>query len=251
MHNKKYSIIANWKMYFSFNQAISWLTINKESLKDLPQKDVSLILCPSFESLSTCKTLIAESSILLGAQDCSEHESGPFTGQVCAQSLQEIGCCYCIIGHSETYENWDVYQERILKKITLLIQHKVIPILCFGENKQEHEHKKTESTITKQMTLLCSTLKENKTTKALFAYEPRWAIGSGNIPANNDLEKALKVAKMIATSYDIDATMLYGGSVSSETIIELKKITLLNGFLLGKASTDFQELKKVVSLLNE
>ncbi len=253
MQHKKYMLIANWKMYFSFNQAITWLETNKESLTQycLQQKDISLVLCPSFESLSACKTILSELPIFLGAQDCSEHESGPFTGQVCAQSLQQIGCHYCIIGHSETYENWNLYQETMLKKITILLKYTLVPIICFGESKQEYEQNLTEISIAKQITLFCSTLKKNYTTQALFAYEPRWAIGSGNIPTEKNLENILNLVKKIALEHGIDATMIYGGSVSSETIIPLKKIPLLDGFLLGKASTDFQELKKVVSLLHE
>jgi len=251
MHDKRYIVIANWKMNFSFNQTVLWLKNNHESLMQLPQNNISLVICPSFESLWITKTNLKESLVLLGAQDCSEHETGPFTAQVSAQSLKELGCRYCLIGHSETFENWDTYQETLHNKITMALTHDLTPIMCFGESKEEHEQKMTEASITKQITHYCSALKKNSITKGLFAYEPKWAIGSGKIPDTTHIEKILILSKKIADSFALDATMMYGGSVSSKTVLSLKKISVIEGFLLGKASTDFQELKKVVSLLQE
>lgn len=250
MQQKKYTIIANWKMYFSHKQALSYLENNKTALQQLATKS-NIIICPSFESLATCKHVCTNLPIVIGAQDCSAHDLGPFTGQVCAQSLKELGCNYCLIGHSETYEHWNNDKETILSKLSLAIRHAIEPILCFGENQEEHEKQKTEQSITQQITDFCTTLKKYAIQKALFAYEPKWAIGSGRVPALHDLEKNLSLVKKITHEYAIDARLLYGGSISSQNIVALKSIALLDGFLLGKVSTDFQELKKVVSLLYE
>ena len=100
--NIPYTLIANWKMYFSFNQSVQWIKINKDQLSQAcKQRNNQLIICPSFESLYAVKQELGNSSMSLGAQDCSNHEQGAYTGQTSAKSLAEIGCSYCIIGHSE------------------------------------------------------------------------------------------------------------------------------------------------------
>ena len=250
---RRYTFIANWKMYFSYNQATAWLEKNKKELETCLEKNpITLIICPSFDALGPSAQALTKSTVALGAQDCSAHEQGAFTGQVWAQSLKELGCTYCIIGHSETYTTWKTDHPVILKKIDRLVAHAIIPIICFGETQEEHAAGTTEKSITEQITTFCRFLHQKKySNQILFAYEPRWAIGSGKMPTATELEITIKIVQKIMAQHSLLGSILYGGSVSPETLANLKDILGLDGFLLGKASTDFQELKKVVSLLHE
>lgn len=250
MQNKKF-IIANWKMYFSYNQATAWLEKNKKELETCLQKNpITLIICPSFDALAPTAQALTKSTVALGAQDCSPHEEGAFTGQVCAQSLQELGCTYCIVGHNETQITWKKDHSLLLNKIDRLLEKGITPIICFGETEEEHTAHTTEKSITEQITTLCRFLQQKKPSKQiLLAYEPQWAIGSGKIPTATELEITIKIVQNSMAQHSLLGSILYGGSVGIETLTILKNIPGLDGFLLGKASTDFQELKKVVSLI--
>ena len=98
--NKPFFYIANWKMYFSYQQTITWVNTHFSQLCDL-SKDNHLIICPSYLALAHISNACKNSHLLFGGQDCSAYAQGPHTGQIAARSLAEIGCNYCIIGHSE------------------------------------------------------------------------------------------------------------------------------------------------------
>ncbi len=249
MPTKKYCIVANWKMYFSYTDALAWLNNYHDDFITLAHTTTSLVLCPSFEALSACATLLQHSPIKLGAQDCSAHDLGAFTGQVSAESLAQIGCRYCIVGHSETYTEWQTVRDDVLKKISLILKNGMTPIICVGETSQEHQNKMTQKSIAQKLEFLMTEL--NNRSDIFIAYEPVWAIGSGNIPTQEDLQAVINLIHEYVLKNNIKATILYGGGVTPATIASLKSLAHLDGFLLGKASTDFQELKKVVSLLHE
>ena len=248
MQTKKYTIIANWKMYLSYTQATTWLEQNAHALQTVAQHLKSLVICPSFEALTACALYMKDAPLALGAQDCSSHEQGAFTGQVSARSLAQIGCHYSLVGHSETYVQWDEAAREIREKITLLINNAITPIICIGETQEDHQKKTTQQSIMKKLEFLAASFKHND---LFIAYEPQWAIGSGTVPNTQELQPIITLIHNFGMQHNLRIQILYGGSVTASTVIPLKGISYLDGFLLGKASTDFQELKKVVSLLNE
>jgi triosephosphate isomerase (TIM) len=250
MPSKKYTIIANWKMYLSYTQALTWLKEHRDSLAALAATTKLCIMCPSFDALSTCASLLEHSPVIVGAQDCSSHEQGAFTGQVSAQSLAQIGCHYSLVGHNETYAQWDEAASQIRDKIKLLIANAITPIVCIGETQEDHQKKTTEQSITQKLEFLITPFKHHRN-DIFIAYEPQWAIGSGTVPTAKELQPIITLIHTFGVRHGLTITILYGGSVSAATVTPLKEISHLDGFLLGKASTDFQELKKVVSLLNE
>ena len=146
-----YTIIGNWKMYFTFDQALEWVRTTKKDLEQACQESGnSIVLCPSFESLYPIKLELSNSPINLGAQDCSNYAQGAYTGQVQARSLAEIGCSYCIVGHSErrSYKQEKSYE--IAQKVGLLLENHISPILCIGESKQDYDAGKTKAILTQQ-----------------------------------------------------------------------------------------------------
>ena len=130
-----------------------------------------------------------------------------------------------------------------------LIKYNITPIVCIGESKEEFDQGKTFSILEEQLAPIEKILQTHQSATAiLIAYEPIWSIGTGIIPENTYLEKVFTHIKNLASEHlnQHSIRLLYGGSVDSQTSTTLKKVGLIEGFLIGKASTDFQELKKIV-----
>ncbi len=231
--------IANWKIYLSHQQEINFIKKNLNELIEL-SKERNIILSPSFTSLFQIHELLKVSNINLAAQNCSTLESGALTGEVSADSIKESGCNFCIVGHSERRKFFNETNEIIERKIKLLLEKNITPILCIGETLQEYENNKTSQVLENQLSLI---IKINKIEKIIIAYEPVWSIGTGNIPKIDEIDQIVRITKQIIKK---DIPILYGGSVNSKNILEFKKSTEISGFLIGKASTDFQEFKKIV-----
>ena len=205
-------IIANWKM-------------NPETLIKAKRlfnavKKTKAIICPPFPYLSVFKYNF------LCAQDCHWEESGAFTGEVSPKRLKNLGVKYVIIGHSERRALGET-EEIVEKKLKAALKAGLIPILCVGEKKGENAKK----VINKQ-------LKKNLK-GVIIAYEPVWAIGTGNFCSAN---KANKVREFIKEK--LDNKILYGGSVNSKIAKDYLKIGF-DGLLIGGASLDAEEFRKI------
>ena len=128
-------VVANWKMEKTYRESVAWVEAYKPLLVSCDGR-VELALCPSYTSLSTIGALLHDTGIKLGAQNCSEHERGPFTGDVSALSLKELGCTYCIVGHSERRLYHGETDMMIAQKAVILVRSGIIPIVCIGESGQ-------------------------------------------------------------------------------------------------------------------
>lgn len=152
MKEKSLLYVANWKMQLSYTQAVTFARDNKNNFTHLAkQPKTTIVLCPSFDALSSIAPLFKETAIEIGAQNCAPYSVGAYTGEVAAQSLQEIGCTYCIVGHSErrTYFNED--DTLIAQKVRPLLENSITPIVCIGETKEQYEKKETYSVLRVQL----------------------------------------------------------------------------------------------------
>ncbi len=249
---KNYTIIANWKMYFTHNQALNWLESHQEQLnQSIGNKKCTLILCPSFDVLSPFSSLIKNSSLKLGAQDCSAFKPGAYTGQIQAESLAQIGCSYCIIGHSETRSLLCQTNNAIAQKLQHLFVNNIIPIICIGESTQQRQQGQSEEAIAYQLDALKAVFKHNDHKEIYIAYEPIWAIGTG-IPATpEDINQMFLFIESYfqKNTLKIKPKLLYGGSINSKNCVDFNKLELLQGFLIGKASTDFKQLNTIINTI--
>lgn len=241
---KKQIYIANWKSYLSYDSEILYLEKNFKEISSLSDEN-NIILCPSFVSISKINDLINNKlKIKLGAQNCSNFETGAYTGEISAISLSQINCDYCIVGHSERRTLFNETDEQIYQKINNLIKNKIIPILCIGETKKDQNIEQIKEIIEKQLDML-----KNEKYDLIIAYEPVWAIGTGIIPTTSHIEKICQIIEnKMAEKQEINYQIIYGGSINEKTASELKRLKKISGFLIGKASTDFQEFKKIVLL---
>ncbi len=250
-----YLFVANWKMNIHFSKAINFVKDNTAKLRTLGESNENkLILCPSFIALSSMITPLSKTNVGIGAQNCSQHKQGAFTGEVSAQSLAELGCQYCIVGHSERRIYFGETNEMVAEKVARLCEHNIQPIICIGETKKEFENKQVYEVLTSQLAPILKVLKTTrhdqvkKYEQLIIAYEPIWSIGTGIIPESTYLEQVFiwlgeHIKKHLP---DTKLQLLYGGSVNEDNIADLKQILYINGFLIGGASTDFQKLKKIV-----
>jgi triosephosphate isomerase len=242
---KQFLFAANWKMYLSAHEEIAFCLKYKDELIKLAQTHkVTIALCPSFVSLQALGEQLDQTPLMLGAQDCSEHSKGAFTGQVSAQSLAEVGCAYTIIGHSERR----IFQEgapSLAKKTARLFEQKICPIICVGETREEYDRKETAAALTRQLSPLLETLTSAQEPFCL-AYEPIWAIGTGKTPTPQEIGAVFEHLTKTLGPVGKNCSLLYGGSVTAALAPQLYAVPNLEGFLIGGASIDFQEFKKIV-----
>lgn len=235
--------LANWKTYFSYKQAHDWLMKHAQSLDHKLDSQDLLVICPSFEVLETAGRLLGPTRISWGAQDCSAYENGAHTGQVTARSLAELGCKYALVGHSET-EPKDA--SILVQKIDQLILHRITPVICIGETHEERQSGVHEQSVNQRVSEI---LRHAHSSHAhvLVAYEPIWAIGTGQTPLPADIERIGCLIKRIAQEHDTTCSFIYGGSVEETNIKQLKTIGCLDGLLIGRSSTNVEQLATIVS----
>lgn len=229
---KQLLYVANWKSYLTHNQAIAFCKNHGPELQDLSQH-ASIVLCPDSTALAHIKPLLGH--VCLGAQNCSSFEPGAHTGDVSAASLQEIGVQCCIVGHSECRKNNHETPQDVANKVMLLLKQDITPIICVSDD------------YSSELKPIFENVKD-LARHIMIAYEPIQAIGTGKPADKTTITTTLSA---LAQDFYINAptmhpSFLYGGSVSPESIQELKTIPNLDGFLIGKASTDFQKLKNIV-----
>ena len=236
-------------MNISFNESISFCENNSKDLQQLTQNNIQLIICPSFVALASITALLKNSAISIGAQNCSAYESGAYTGEVSVLSLAQIGVTHCIVGHSEQRMYHHETTEQIINKIKLLYKYNITPILCIGETKENFLNNQTFTTLTQQLEPILHAIQQEKH-PIIIAYEPVWAIGTGIIPEPEQLTTMFAwLFNLINLSISHNnIPLLYGGSINHQNIASLKRIPHIDGFLIGGASTNFEELKQIITL---
>lgn len=232
-------IVANWKMNGSTEMAKQF----KESLEAYPAgHNDELVICPPFVYLS----LLRSHKYRLGAQDVSKFdEGGAHTGEVSAAMLVDSGCSYVIIGHSERRGSED--NDIIRAKIMAAQKQGLKVILCVGESEEERSCGRYLDSIDRQLNNLAGVDFQ----ELLVAYEPLWAIGTGKVANAGQL---VEVADFVMSKYlsvslaeSGSCGILYGGSVSSESAIELSRLKQIKGLLIGASSL---ECTRLIDILN-
>ncbi|HIT10074.1 MAG TPA: triosephosphate isomerase [Candidatus Onthousia faecigallinarum] len=224
-------LALNHKSNFTKEQILNYV----EKYKKFDSKGHTMIICPS-----SCY-LPYFSDFLLGCQDVSPYSFGAYTGAISAEAFASLGVKYSIIHHSEREKCFKESLEVAKKKLEQAINVGLTPILCVGDTKDEHERGKTLEVIEGQLQFLLEGLAPHS---LFIAYEPIYAIGTGYVPENKEIEEVLSMIKEYY-SYPV----LYGGSVNEKNIEVLKQIKGLGGFLLGGISLDLKALQTLCDRL--
>lgn len=246
-------IVANWKMNLSFNKTNEYCLTYADQFKQLATRyAITLVLCPSPESLATVATIFKGSPVKIGSQQSSQYINGAFTGELSPLSLAEIGCSYCIVGHSERRKIFHETDATIACIAQTLLHHSITPIVCIGENNATQPMETTYNYLKEQLDPLFVQL-STITKPIIIAYEPTWAIGNDRIASPDHIEKVLDWIHSYCSDQrpTSSSTLLYGGSITHQNAQFLKDINYLDGLLIGSASLDFQNFEKIVSLISE
>lgn len=253
MQAKQLLYVANWKMNMHAQTATEFVDQAKKWVVQYPQLQRRIILCPTFPLLLPLKIELSESGIYMGAQNCSAHEHGAYTGQVSAQDLMEVGADFCLVGHSECRTYLGESNEDIGKKVMRLFEHLINPIICIGETAQDRVLNRTIDALEQQLFPIAHAIKTSPSWPNVLtiAYEPVWAIGTGAIAQNEDIQKVFEFIKSYTALHIPQIKtirVLYGGSVDATNAPVLKALECIDGFLIGGASLDFQKFKNIVGL---
>ncbi len=252
MYSKTKICIANWKMNLSFEKTREFCTNYAAPLKTLALQNITLVVCPSPESLALTAGFFKESAVKVGAQNCSSFETGAFTGELSAISLAQIGCSYSIVGHSERRIYFHETNHDVALKVKNLLNVSITPIVCIGEPHRCNSVDETYAILIKQLEPIFNIIKSFSSYSIIIAYEPVWAIGTGDTPDPEYLKKIFAWLHEVCIKETSSGrcTLTYGGSVHSGTVSVLNAIPHLEGFLVGGASLHFQNFEKIVSLIS-
>ena len=249
MHRRRFCV-ANWKMNFNSSDTKSFLE-NWEK-KDLNNKEVKTIFCPSFTELNSTAELLHNSDSELGAQNVYYVSNGAYTGEISCRMLKDLGCNWVIIGHSERRAIFGETDEMVCHKLDKLISENMYPIVCIGETKDERENGKTEEVLSRQLLVAFENQKGENIEHTVIAYEPVWAIGTGITATIVMISEAHQCIRNIFNTNGFngnDISILYGGSVTNENAAKLSEITDVDGFLVGGASLDVDKFYAIYNQL--
>lgn len=212
-----------------------------EELSNIKNSNIKLVVCSSDIYLLKFK----EKGFTIGGQNVSFDKKGNYTGEVSAEQLKSIGADYCIVGHSERRKYFDEDDNTINRKIKLLLDNDIDPILCVGETLEQKNSGVTKQIIMEQIAKALDGVRKDKIENVIIAYEPVWSIGSGMIPTIDELQNIILFIKDSLKKVDCNIKVLYGGSVNEENISYLNNIDKLDGFLLGSVSLDTKRMSNL------
>ncbi len=243
-------IVGNWKMELSHKASLEvFASLQKIMSESSHAADV--VVCPSFPSLDAIARAAKETDIAVGAQNIHHEEKGAYTGSVSINQVREF-ISWCILGHSEARNAYGDSDVRIMQKAKMLLAHGIRPIVCIGETKDQYDSGETISVISAQLDVLLSMLDRVSLLRTVIAYEPVWAIGTGEMPdVNTVYEVLLLIRKRVAERFDVELAdrmyLLYGGSVKPDTVAPYIAGPGADGVLVGGASTHPRDFAEIVS----
>ena len=227
---RKVIIAGNWKMYKTQSEASEFLMEFISQIDDAPENR-EVVLCVPFTDLTIVNKSLHGNRIRLGAQNVHWEDCGAYTGEISASMLTEMGVRYVIIGHSERRQYFGETDETVNLRLKAAQSSGLIPILCVGETKLQRDAGETEQKIDLQ---LKRDLVGIDQTKLVIAYEPIWAIGTGETCEFNEANRVIGLIRDRLT--DASVTILYGGSVKPSNIDEIMAQPQIDGVLVGGAS---------------
>jgi triosephosphate isomerase len=249
-------VAGNWKMNKTLEEANILASEVSGMVADEVRGNAIVIFCVPFPYLTSIKSVLGSNSrIALGAQNCSEHESGAYTGEVSAPMLKSLGIPYVILGHSERRQYFGEDGKLLAKKTDVALKHGLTPIFCCGESLEVREANKHEALVTKQVEEALFHLDAAALEKVVIAYEPVWAIGTGKTAsAQQAQDMHAVIRKHLASKYGNDVAdkiiILYGGSVSAANAKELFSCPDVDGGLVGGASLKSRDFTEVIKGAN-
>jgi triosephosphate isomerase (TIM) len=238
---RKIIIAGNWKMFKTQAEAAEFMQAFLPLTESTPE-DRAVVLCVPFTDLVTVSKFLHGSLVRLGAQNVHWEVDGAYTGEISAGMLIELGVSYVIIGHSERRQYFGEVDRTVNLRIKAAQEQGLVPILCVGETKEQRDAGTTNQIIAEQ---LRAGLVGVNLQKLVIAYEPIWAIGTGDTCEATEANRT--IGQIRAQLSDPDVTIQYGGSVKPDNIDEIMAQPEIDGVLVGGASLDAKGFARIAN----
>ena len=244
-------IIGNWKMNASRAHSIEetiTLTHKLPSKAAMHSLEYRVVICPSAPFLATIDTLVEDSMLLVGAQDCHPLPSGAYTGNISAEMYRDAGASLVIVGHSEKRASGDT-DDIVKAKASAAVRAKILPIICVGDDVQARAIGRDHQMVIYQLAHSIPPEAKN----IIIAYEPVWAIGSGKAADEVEISDMFQVIHdfMQRQFPHIRFAMCYGGSVTASNAKDVMKIKGCNGLLVGGASLNAHDFLEIINSVKD
>ncbi|MGN0301681.1 MAG: triose-phosphate isomerase [Anaerotardibacter sp.] len=253
----KYMMVGNWKMNKTVSEAV---VLSQQLCNYFNRKweNVDIVLCPPAIDLKAVYTVLDfdKTEIEIGAQNVHWEESGAYTGEISIPMIKDVGCKYCIVGHSERREYFGETDQDVNKKVKALVAANLCPIVCVGESLHLRDKGTYLEFITAQVRAALAGVDEIGITKVVMAYEPVWAIGTGRTALPEQAQEVCQairetVADMFGASVAEEMQILYGGSVNESNVGQLLAQIDIDGGLVGGASLQAKTFKNLIEAASQ
>jgi triosephosphate isomerase len=247
---RKTIIAGNWKLNNARPEAQALVKGLKPLVADAV--DVEIVVCPPFTALDAVGRSTEGSNIALGAQNCYHEPSGAFTGEVSPTMLKELGCAYCIVGHSERRQYFGETDQGVNQKARALLEAGIRPIICVGETLEQREAGQTLDVVSAQIAGAFDCIGADEAKTVVAAYEPVWAIGTGRTATSDQAQEVhAAIRAQLASLYDADTAeairIQYGGSMKPSNAAELLGQPDIDGGLIGGAALKAEDFAGIVA----
>ena len=241
-------VAGNWKMHGGLAANAALLSALLIEIDTLP---CEVVVCPPFPYLAQAQQVLAGSALKLGAQNVSQHPAGAYTGEVSVSMLREFGCRYVLLGHSERRAIYGESDATVAAKFEAVLAAGLVPVLCVGETLADRQAGETEMVVGRQLDAVLARLGVAALGCGIVAYEPVWAIGTGEVASPEDAQEVCHVIReWLGEQYGAgiaeQVRILYGGSVKSTNIAGIMAKADVDGALIGGASLDADEFATIV-----
>jgi len=240
-------VAGNWKMHGS--QALNRALLAELEAYIKPDWPIDVAVFPPYVYLADAVRALEDGRIMVGAQDVCAESGGAFTGQVGAAMLKDVGCSYVIIGHSERRRWYHEDDALVARKFAVVLDAGLTPVLCVGETLDEREAKQTEAVIARQLDAVIAMHGVGGFARAILAYEPVWAIGTGRTASPEQAQAVHSFLRDRIHAQDAKMArhlrILYGGSVKAGNAAELFSMPDVDGGLVGGASLSADEFQQI------
>lgn len=248
-------IAGNWKMNCGPYDAAELLEGLIEKKSEI-NENVDVLVCPPFVSIGMAVKYLYDTDIQVGAQNLHFEENGAYTGEISGSMLAESGCNYVVIGHSERRQYFGETDTTVNKRVHKAIEHKLAPIVCVGESLDQRKSDEHFSLVKNQVTAALHDVSEKEVLDVVIAYEPIWAIGTGETATPDQAQEMHEhIRSILADLYDEDTAeqinILYGGSMKPGNANELLSLQDVDGGLIGGASLDADSFSEIITIAED
>ena len=245
---------GNWKMNLDHLQATHMVQKLDWTLRDGKHDyaAVEVVVVPPFTDLRSVQTLVQGDGLALGygGQDLSEHDEGAYTGEISGAFLAKLGCTYVVVGHSERRDYHQETDEMVAAKVRAALRHELSPILCVGEPLEVRQAGQHVEHVVTQLRAALEGLDAEQVARVVVAYEPVWAIGTGEVATPDDAQEVCAavratVADLVGQDVADGLRVLYGGSVKPANVAEIMAREDVDGALVGGASLSVDDFSSI------